>query len=252
MLSASNFLDSQIKAYEEKMKNEKLKIIVNFFDENAGEYEKLINFDNIYNEKWLNTTYKMEQIQQEILHVFSKAKMDVQTIDGQMKEEVINKQVKDFYFKNIGNPSVLSLALQEGVRIVEANERLEALKNLQNLTKSTENITNSSQNITISQTNTTKNEKIRRMDFSIETTLEQLTLLKNFCVQNNIKILHGITEEDVLDIVENIDTYIQDCREEGDTDLRSILHYTQEMISSISKNGTIKTVKYLKNESEDK
>lgn len=242
---ASVFLDNQIKQFEEIEKQEKQQQILTIWIENAGEFQELIDIDLIFNDSWLNKTYTLKKVETDMKHIVDKAKMDLQTIDTQISDEVINKQVKDFYFKNINNATVLSLSLQEGARIVESNKKIEELQTSQNLTKSTVQITNSSQNIT-------KNEELKRMEFCVEITGEQASALKKFCVQNNIKILRGITEQDVLCIVKNIDTYVLDCRENGETDLRDILCYTQEMIESINSNGTREVVKYIKNESEEK
>ena len=46
---ASTHADTQIKSYEQQIKDEKLKQIMNFFLENVGDYADLINFDDIYN-----------------------------------------------------------------------------------------------------------------------------------------------------------------------------------------------------------
>lgn len=249
---ASVFLDNQIKQFEEIEKQEKQQQILTIWIENAGEFQELIDIDLIFNDSWLNKTYTLKKVETDMKHIVDKAKMDLQTIDTQISDEVINKQVKDFYFKNINNATVLSLSLQEGARIVESNKRIEELQNSQNLTKSTVEITNSTQNITNVQENITKSEELERLDFWIEVTPSQKSALMNFMKSNNIKAKHGITEQDVLCIVENIDTYVQDCRENGETDLRDILCYTQGIIESISTDGTREVVKYIKNESEEK
>lgn len=82
---ASANADTQIKNYEQQIKDEKLKQIMNFFLENVGDYADLINFDDIYNERWLNVTYKMEQIEKDILHTLAKTKTDMAVIDSQFK-----------------------------------------------------------------------------------------------------------------------------------------------------------------------
>lgn len=177
-------VDSQIKAYEQNIKDEKLKEIMNFFIENVGEYEQLIDFDKIYNEKWLNATYKMDQIQKDLLHIFAKTKTDLSVIDTQFTDENINKQVKMSYFNNISDVNVLTLAILDGNKIIENNKKIEELKqkeeNPQNVTKSTENITNSPQNVT-------ESEELQQLDFRVFVTQRQKFALKEFLKTNNIK-----------------------------------------------------------------
>ena len=188
---ASANADTQIKNYEQQIKDEKLKQIMNFFLENVGDYADLINFDDIYNERWLNATYKMEQIEKDILHTLAKTKTDMAVIDSQFKEEDINKQVKMEYFNNISNPSVLTMAILKGNTIIENNKKLEMLKqkeeSSQNITKNEEKITNSTENITQSLGNSPEDEELQTLDFRVHVTQRQKFALKEFLKSNNIK-----------------------------------------------------------------
>ena len=188
---ASTHADTQIKSYEQQIKDEKLKQIMNFFLENVGDYADLINFDDIYNERWLNVTYKMEQIEKDILHTLAKTKTDMAVIDSQFKEEDINKQVKMEYFNNISNPSVLTMAILKGNTIIENNKKLEMLKqkeeSSQNITKSEEKITNNTENVTESLGNSPEDEELQILDFRVHVTQRQKFALKEFLKSNNIK-----------------------------------------------------------------
>ena len=188
---ASTHADTQIKSYEQQIKDEKLKQIMNFFLENVGDYADLINFDDIYNERWLNATYKMEQIEKDILHTLAKTKTDMAVIDSQFKEEDINKQVKMEYFNNISNPSVLTMAILKGNTIIENNKKLEMLKqkeeSSQNITKSEEKITNNTENVTESLGNSPEDEELQTLDFRVHVTQRQKFALKEFLKSNNIK-----------------------------------------------------------------
>ena len=179
---------------------------MNFFLENVGDYADLINFDDIYNERWLNATYKMEQIEKDILHTLAKTKTDMAVIDSQFKEEDINKQVKMEYFNNISNPSVLTMAILKGNTIIENNKKLEMLKqelaqvqaekeemlkqkeeSSQNITKSEEKITNNTENVTESLGNSPEDEELQILDFRVHVTQRQKFALKEFLKSNNIK-----------------------------------------------------------------
>ena len=172
-------IDKQIKDYEQRQKDEKREQIQAFFDTQVGDYADLVSLDNIFNEKWLNKTYKMATIEEDIKSIFNKISGDMQIIDGQMKDEAINKQVKAFYFNNISNESVLSLSLQEGMTIIENNKKLEELSKMQ---KTNEILTKSEKVFQKED-----NEQIFTAKFWAQGTQEQLTQLGIYLKNNNIK-----------------------------------------------------------------
>ncbi len=189
----SNHIDIQVKQFEQKVKDEKLQQIVNYFIENVGDYKDLIDFDKIFNDRWLNATYKMEQIEKDILHIFTKTKTVMNLIDTQFQEEDINNQVKMEYFAQISDPSVLTLAILKGNKVIENNKKLEELKqkelgtlqsvanNEQNITKNQEKAIDSEQNVK------NENEELQILDFRVHVTQRQKFALKEFLKANNIK-----------------------------------------------------------------
>lgn len=189
---ASSFLDKQIKELEKVEDDKKLKEITDFFVQNIGEFEGLIDFDKIYNPKWLNKTYKIGDIQAEIRHVFTKTKTDFDVIKTQFTDENLQKQVQQYYLNKIDDNNVLTLAILEGNKIIDQNKKLEELK--QKETESTQNITDTTQKITGStqkETETTQNEtqscRLAVIDFRVECTKIQMEMLKDFLKANNIK-----------------------------------------------------------------
>lgn len=258
---ASGHIDSQVKEYEQKQKDEKLQQIMNFFIENVGDYKDLIDFDKIFNDRWLNVTYKMEQIEKDISHIITKTQTDMKVIDTQFQDENICKQVKMEYFMQIANPSVLTLAILKGNNIIEENKKLEELKqkeseslqkNMQNEQKTVnyeQNIAESSQKITNSEQNVENgNEELMTIDFNVRVTLSQMNNLKRFLVENGIVPRQGISEKDVELVVSKIEDRVQWCREEGENDMRIILHYVQGIIDNLNKLGTKDTIRKLKEE----
>lgn len=183
----STGIDTQVKVFEQKQKDEKLKEIMNYWIENVGEYNDLIDFDLVFEERWLNSSYSMKKVQADINHIFEKTKMDLNTLDTTVIDPNINKQVKDFYFNNMKSPTILSLSIQEAQRITETNQKLDTLENLQNTTKDEENPTNSLQNITNNKENVTKSEELQQLDFRVWVTQEQKFVLREFLKANNIK-----------------------------------------------------------------
>ena len=119
---ATENIDKQIKDFEQKKRDEKLNVITSYFAEKVGIYKDLINFDLIFNERWLNVTYEMKQVQSDIDHVIAKTQNDLMTIDAIVRNEETNSQVRDFYFRNINNPSVLGASLEEAKLVVATPE----------------------------------------------------------------------------------------------------------------------------------
>lgn len=253
---ASTHADTQIKNYEQQAKDEKLKQIINYFMENVGDYSELIDFDKIFNEKWLNVTYKMDQIEKDISHIIAKTKTDLAVIDSQFKEESINQAAKMEYFNNIANPTVLTMAMLKGNKMADDAKKLEELKqkeeSTQLPTKSEVNVENSSQNTVQNEVRTeikeNSSQELMTIDFTITVTPEKMQELKKFLVMNHITPIRGITKDDVELILSKIEDRIQYYREEGKTDLRNILHYVQSINENINNKGVKETTILLRKE----
>lgn len=191
MSEATNSIDSQIKSFEEKEQNKKREQIKEIFNTQIGDFKDLISFETIFNSRWLNKTYSIKNIEEEIKHIVVKTNNDFEVIDGQIKDEVINKQVKAYYFKNITEPTVLGNSLQEGLKIVEANKKLEEFKKQQEIKQEikTEKVKVDTEKIEVIENNevTEKIETTETIDFRVWVTKEQKMKLREFLIQNNIK-----------------------------------------------------------------
>lgn len=73
-------IDRQIKAFDEIKKQEKRQEIENFFAENIGELEEILPLAKIWNERWLNATYPVKDIEREILEAIRKTHNDISII----------------------------------------------------------------------------------------------------------------------------------------------------------------------------
>lgn len=117
-------VDSQIKAFEEKDKQIKLQEIIKYFEEKNVDYKELIDFDNIFQEEWLNKTYTMKKVQMDIDHILARTKMDIESLENSFEDKVILQQAKQFYFANINQSAVLSLTMQKINEIKEFNNKI--------------------------------------------------------------------------------------------------------------------------------
>lgn len=178
---ASKTIDKQVKEFEEKEQNEKKEQIRNIFNENIGDFKELIDFDNIFNPRWLNKTYTMKKIEEEIKHLVSKTTDDLNIIENTIEDESLLPQIKIFYFKNINEPSVLGNSLQQYQKEVESRKKLEELYKTQEAKKEL-NASNPKQDAPMQ---VTSEEKIQ-IDFRVIATKEQFIKLAEFLKLNNI------------------------------------------------------------------
>lgn len=180
---ASNSIDVQVKAFETKEQEEKKKQIEDLFNTYIGDFKELIIFEQIFNQRWLNKTYTIKKIEDEIKHLIAKTTTDLKVIDAQIQDESINKSVKNYYFNNITDPSILGNSLQEGMKIDENNKKLEQLRNTQKVTSEEQNIKENSEKIT---NIVSKTENLIQIDFRVITTKEKFMKLKEFLEINEI------------------------------------------------------------------
>lgn len=175
-------IDGQIKNFEDKRKQEKIQQVMQYFFDRIGIYDGLISFDVIYNDRWENVTYEMKTIQQEIDHIIAKTKTDLMVINSNVINEETNKQVTDFYFKNINKPDCLSLALNEAKTIEATRSRISEIKKQEEKKAATG---------TEKQTIIPENEQVKvqlyELRFKVAVTKEQMSILKDFFVSNNIR-----------------------------------------------------------------
>ncbi len=74
--SPVQIIDSQVRAYEEKQKEDKLLLIKEYWEQSSNHPEELV-FDDVFNEKWLNTSVSMKKIREEIDGIIDKFNQDM-------------------------------------------------------------------------------------------------------------------------------------------------------------------------------
>ena len=115
-------IDKQIKVFEEKQKEIKKQEILKIYEENIGELKEILSIQKIWNDKWLNATYKIRDIELEILGIVNKVKTDLQVIEEMQSEFEI--QLKDKYLLTLDLTSVM----QEKTRLEKLKELAETKK----------------------------------------------------------------------------------------------------------------------------
>lgn len=109
-------IDSQIKSYEELKKAKKLEEIKDYFGSLAT--PTWLDFDQIFEQRWLNTTCSMKQVQEEIAQKLDKIDADLHVLD----ELQYAFEAKVNYFQTLD----VNKAIAEGKRHAEiARQKLE-------------------------------------------------------------------------------------------------------------------------------
>ncbi len=192
--SVRDNLDKQIKSFEQKKKDEKLEFIVKYFSEKVSIYQGLIDFDLIFNERWLNVTYELEKVYQDIDHIFAKTNNDLLTINAMVKDEKLNEQVTDYYFKHINLPTCLGDSLKEADRIQKINEQMKHLKEPKAIITEKKEDPNKVICKTIQQ-EVDDIETEKQYEFSVLLTDSKKVLLRTFLKEN--KIPYGFPGDDL-------------------------------------------------------
>jgi hypothetical protein len=183
-------IDSQVKAYEQIKKDEKLAAIKQFYADKVMDLEELVPFSRIYKEKWLNVTYKEADIQKEITDLFIKVEADLKVIDE--LETPYKLQIKDTYLKDYD----LTAALQEKKRLEDQAAKLAEYEKQQKAKHE------AAAEITPDVSEPVKKEapaqeaphvgpeppkKMFEVDFRVTGTADELNALKKFMIDNGIK-----------------------------------------------------------------
>lgn len=115
-------IDGQVKAFENQQKEEKRKSIQAAYDEVIGDLVQVLPFEKVFDNRYLNQTYKLATAQADIKAKVEKVRTDLETIDSLESKYKLN--AKDVYIKTLD----LSKALAENKRLSDLEEKLEIEK----------------------------------------------------------------------------------------------------------------------------
>lgn len=112
-------IDGQIKAFDEIKKAEKRAEIQAFYSDNVGDLAPLLPLDKVFDPRWLNATYKIEDAQKEIADRLFKTRNDIGIIKAMNLSG--EQQVLDVYLRTLD----MSAALAEKTRLEDQQKRME-------------------------------------------------------------------------------------------------------------------------------
>jgi Holliday junction resolvasome RuvABC endonuclease subunit len=164
LLGARENLWSQIQNAEDKKKEEKRKVIQEYYKERIGEYAKYKPFDIVFSQKWLNKTARLETVYAEIDKIVEQAVSDVDAI-----QSLDNK-----------DSSALLLMYSNGASLSQV---MQNYRKLQEMRECTAEVTTETEPAEESE----ERIDLVEISFKVKCTLEQVQKLKEFLVKNHIE-----------------------------------------------------------------
>lgn len=219
-------IDSQIKAYEEKCKEDKRQELIAHFETVAEDLDGILTFDMIFDQRYLNATVSLAKAKLDITDKVDKVRTDLATIEAM--DDDVRLVAKNAYAKSLDMSKVMAevTRIQEMKRREaeekakrEAESRVkaeEAAQKAENVTENPENGTENAETGTEIVENGTKSEevahqqtemerasqevaqdpfvkkeeedtKIYKASFTVTGTKAQIMSLKQYMIDNNIK-----------------------------------------------------------------
>lgn len=126
--ACSDEIDAQVKGFDEVRKTEKLeKIKAEIYAPMIGKLAELVPYERLHNPKWLNVTFNMNNIAEELSRRIGGIMAGLTSIDKLGLEPEMAERIKSVYLKDFD----LAAAIAERERIEKEHERLERFKEAQ-------------------------------------------------------------------------------------------------------------------------
>ena len=177
-------IDAQVKAFDEARKTEKLEHIRTMYAAVMGDLAALVPYERLHNPRWLNVTFSISSIEEEIVEKAEDIRAALASIDGLGLADDMAAQVKHVYLERLD----LAAALAERDRIEREREFLAAYEAT---TKGEPEKPTEQQTEALppepAEKPTTAVPAMYTVDFRVWATAEQLADLKTFLVDNGVK-----------------------------------------------------------------
>jgi len=116
---AVDAIDKQVKEFDEIKRQEKQQEIESIYTANVGDLKKLLSLERLWNPRWMNATYKIADIENEIKQAISKASNDIGIIKAMHAPCEVS--MISTYIKTLD----MSAAMAEKARHEELQKRIE-------------------------------------------------------------------------------------------------------------------------------
>ena len=184
-------IDRQVKAFEEAKKQDKRLAIEQFFAESVGDLEDILPLQKIWNDRWLNATYPMKDIEKELLERIRKTHSDLQIIVAMQLP--CTEQMLSAYLDTLD----MSRAMEEKHKYEQAQKAKAQVKKQDEKKPvgqpEARQAVSVEEELTVEQTNAHQEPtrevtpELRVLDFRVWVTPEQMQALKDFLLKNHIR-----------------------------------------------------------------
>lgn len=117
-------IDAQVKAYEAFKKEEKLQQIKALYQDMVGDLANLVPYERLHNPKWLNVTFSIPAVTEELGNKIDRIMAGLKSIDTLGLDDDLTSRIKSVFLQSFD----LAAALAEKDRILREREELARLK----------------------------------------------------------------------------------------------------------------------------
>lgn len=97
----SGEIDTQVKSYEDALKQAKKNDLYRFYTAAAGALAVLVPFEKIFNERWLNKTYAFSTAEKELKTIIEEKRLELDNLANDCEPGEEYEAVKRAYLKNL-------------------------------------------------------------------------------------------------------------------------------------------------------
>ncbi len=178
-------IDTQVKGAEKAKKDEKKAKIVVIFENVFSSLKDYISIDKIWNDRWLNVTYNIKTIEEEIKGLYESISTNIKAI-YELKSEY-ETELLAIFFDSLS----ISKTLIKHNTLLEEKEKAKKFTSEQVFIKTSTPTTKTQEDKVIRPTQPIETifeePKEYSLRFEITATKKQLEILKDCLVKNNIK-----------------------------------------------------------------
>ena len=115
-------IDTQVKGYEEGLRQEKLAKVKEIYVEEIKDLDRTIPFEKVYKESWLNASTTLKSVREEIASIYAKVDADLKILNADTSPYVF--EMKEEYLKDFD----LTAALAKKQKLEETEKKKAAFE----------------------------------------------------------------------------------------------------------------------------
>ena len=185
-------IDKQVKEFEHKQKVEKQGNIILIYEELIGDLMKMVPYEKIHDDKWLNKGTSLKSIRESIQSTVTKVTEDLNAIDLMGFDKTTTNRVKGVYLRRFDLADAMreKSAIENERRMLAEYEAKKAAEKheihpVESVCEDVRTVEPPAEETPLKTEN--KAPEVVQIDFRVWATREQLNDLKSFLVSNGIK-----------------------------------------------------------------